>query len=212
MKKGRPKNPALQEKTKSELMLAAKHKLAEKQYKSITIRELAEHANTQSAMISYYFGSKFGLVEAVVKQTATERKQIVQDIVDNALVEPNSAIEVLVERISNTLLKEPWLFKLLQDDTLAENDELKQLIVSEFSNMGANGLSRLFSELRARNIIEHEVNVPFFMALLVSLLTTPITAPLLLKIVAGFEPQTMHSAEWKKYVCSQLKLALAMKV
>ncbi len=39
----------------------------EKDFHSVSIRELAKGANTSSAMVNYYFGSKLGLFEEMVK-------------------------------------------------------------------------------------------------------------------------------------------------
>ncbi|WP_315982105.1 helix-turn-helix domain-containing protein [Aliamphritea spongicola] len=57
-KRGRPTDPALQEKRREDLLDAAFELLRHKSYRSITIRELASQANTQSAMIKYYFNDK----------------------------------------------------------------------------------------------------------------------------------------------------------
>lgn len=53
--------------TKGKLIVAALPLFSQKGYAGVSIRELAEAAGVNSASISYYFGGKDGLYEAVLK-------------------------------------------------------------------------------------------------------------------------------------------------
>lgn len=54
------------------IMQAAAKCFLESDYKKVTTREIAARAETSVAMISYYFGSKSKLFEAVIKQYFSE--------------------------------------------------------------------------------------------------------------------------------------------
>lgn len=56
----------LQQEAKERLLVAATKLFAEKGYAGVSIRQLAEAAEVNSAMISYYYGDKEGLYEAVL--------------------------------------------------------------------------------------------------------------------------------------------------
>ena len=208
MSKGRPKNPELQEKTKSALLQAAKVKLAQKPIKGITIRELAESANTQSAMISYYFGGKFGLIEALIKQTAAERKLIVSGILSDAFSQPERAIDIFIDGVLNMLSTEAWLFKLVQEDQLSSNEEVRKVVMNEFAGLGAGAINQLLSELQRLGLVKQNINTQFFAASFVSLVGSPIMNPFLLKVIANFEIEIIHTDEWKQFISTQLKSVL----
>lgn len=55
---------------KSRLLKAATHLFIKKGYRGVSIREIAERAKTNSALISYYFGDKEGLFIQVFKTVA----------------------------------------------------------------------------------------------------------------------------------------------
>lgn len=208
MSKGRPKNPELQEKTKSALLQAVKVKLAQKPIKAITIRELAESANTQSAMISYYFGGKFGLIEALIKQTAAERKLIVSGILSDAFSQPEQAIDIFIDGVLNMLSTEAWLFKLVQEDQLSSNEEVRKVVMNEFAGLGAGAINQLLSELQRLGLVKQNINTQFFAASFVSLVGSPIMNPFLLKVIANFETEIIHTDEWKQFISTQLKSVL----
>lgn len=211
MSRGRPKDPGLQEKTKAALLHAAKTLLSEKPYSMITIRELADAAQTQSPMISYYFGSKFGLIEALLKQKAQERQGILSIIIGKCLNEPDSSIDILVDGVLDMLVNEVWLLRLVQDDSINDCVDLKMLITSEFSSLGANAVGKLLVELRQREIIKQEVNFQFFMVFFVSLVITPLMNSFLLNAIAGFDESIYRSIEWKKFTSQRLKNALGIE-
>lgn len=56
--------------SRSRLVEAAKDLFIQKGYRGVSIREIAERAETNSALISYYFGDKEGLFKQVFKDVA----------------------------------------------------------------------------------------------------------------------------------------------
>ncbi|MCA9519888.1 MAG: TetR/AcrR family transcriptional regulator [Myxococcales bacterium] len=63
------------EETRSSLLEAAARLFADKGYAGASIREIADAAHLQSAMIAYYFKNKAGLYDAVIEQMY-ERMQV----------------------------------------------------------------------------------------------------------------------------------------
>lgn len=58
--------------SKKEIILAASARLiADHSYDSVSIRQIADEANMNSAMISYYFGGKIGLLREIFSQFST---------------------------------------------------------------------------------------------------------------------------------------------
>lgn len=58
---------AKKENIRNNLLESASTLFLEKDFHTVSIRELAEHAGTSSAMINYYFKSKHGLFEEMIK-------------------------------------------------------------------------------------------------------------------------------------------------
>lgn len=212
MATGRPIDIEMQEKNKAALLSAARELLCVKPYKLITIRELAEKAGTHSPMISYYFGSKCGLIEALIKLKAQERQSILNNMLHKCLNTPENAIEVLVDEVITMLNREIWLFRLIHDQTLDDSTDLKPLVVSEFSKMGSTTIGKLLVELKRQELIKIDIDFKLFMTFFVSLIITPITNNYLLSAIVGFDETSYQSSEWKTYVSERLKCALSWQV
>ena len=69
---GRPEGASV---VREEILDAAEQMFANLGYAGTTLREVATHANVTQALISYYFGSKFGLFEEVFLRRGQEISQ-----------------------------------------------------------------------------------------------------------------------------------------
>jgi AcrR family transcriptional regulator len=70
---------------------------AEKGFHGTSVRDIALVADVNVAMISYYFGSKEKLLEAIVKQKMQASKDIVQELLDNESLPPIEKIYYLID-------------------------------------------------------------------------------------------------------------------
>lgn len=66
--RGRPSDPQKQKFQKEKLLDAAQSLLSLKPYRDVTIRDLANHAELNSAMVRYYFENKEGLFLALLER------------------------------------------------------------------------------------------------------------------------------------------------
>jgi len=200
MARGRPKDPELQEKTRSALLEAARVLLYQKSYSTISIRELAAEAGTQSGMISYYFGNKKGLISELLKRTAAERKKKLADISTEVMANRDQAFEILVDKIIDLLLGEPWLFRLFHDEVTFNDSEIKPVLLAEFSDLSKSGLVSLFALLQQEGEIRKDINLNYLVASFMSLIAFPIMNQPMLEGSMGIDPNVVESRQWKRHV------------
>jgi AcrR family transcriptional regulator len=62
-----------------------------------SIRELAQDANVNVAMINYYFGSKEKLVEAIIEDKVTYMKDRIEEVQANDNLSEIEKIDILIE-------------------------------------------------------------------------------------------------------------------
>ena len=200
MARGRPKDPEQQEKVRAALLNAMRELLGHKSYRSISIREIAEQAGTYSAMISYYFESKEGLVKALLLRTASERQTKLAAIAQEVVANPEQSIDVLVNRVLTLLLKEPWLFRLFQDELMNNNEALRSFFLEHFAQVVISGLRNLFQLLQQNQIIRQDINLQFLVPTFMGLISFPIMALPLLEEAAGIDLETIGSAQWQSHI------------
>lgn len=76
----------------------AERLFAAKGFKGTSVRDIAQEAGVNIAMISYYFGSKEGLLELLFSKKMTASRLVLQDLLDNKTLTPIEKVEELVER------------------------------------------------------------------------------------------------------------------
>lgn len=70
--------------TKSTIVTVAKQLFGKNGFEATSIREIADKGNVNVAAISYHFGSKNGLFEALVKDFAEKRLYLIAEVLDPA--------------------------------------------------------------------------------------------------------------------------------
>lgn len=122
--RGRPVDPEQQAQRKNKLLDAALSLLEEKTYRSITIRELAERAEMQSAMVSYYFGSKEGLFLAAVVRQAEGQLLRFQEI-RNSETPLRSFIKLAVANFADN----PAIARFIADEIMSHESPLRDKFI-----------------------------------------------------------------------------------
>lgn len=209
MARGRKQDPLQQERTRTALLDAACHLLETKSYQTISIREIASEAGTQSRMISYYFKNKQGLFEAVIQRTAKKRHEHIAKIGIEIMQNPNNTFDILTDRLITLLLSEPWLLKLFHDEVTNENSTIRNIIIREFSTLSSVGLVNLFTKLQDEGLIRKDMNITFFVVSFMSLIGFPIMSQPLFKNSLGVDLDIVATAEWKQHISELLRRCVA---
>lgn len=131
---GRPRAAELDEaEVRERLLLAATELAAARGFETCGLREIAARARVSPAMISYYFGDREGLGEALYKRAFERVSARVRTLVDAPGFAERDGLDELVALHVAALTADPWLPKL---------------IASELLEHGASPLrSRLFRDL-----------------------------------------------------------------
>jgi AcrR family transcriptional regulator len=75
---------------------AAKRILSERGYSRLTLQAVEEESGEYRALVAYYFGSKQGLVEAIIDSLMDDEDQALRERVD-AIAEPEGRVRALVD-------------------------------------------------------------------------------------------------------------------
>src|SRR4029078_8690246 len=80
-----------------QIMEAAERLFADKGFGGTSVRDIAESAGVNLAMISYYFGSKEKLMEAMFRYRGQHLTLQLQNILQNKELSPIQKVERLIE-------------------------------------------------------------------------------------------------------------------
>jgi len=206
--RGRPQNPEQQEQTRNALKQAAKDLLCERSYRSITLRTLAERAGTQSAMVSYYFGSKEELFAELLRDVGDERMEVFVDISRVAEQQPEKAIDLIIDSMLEHTIQELWLFRLLQDDVLTQESRLRNDMIKMGPIRLGGYLAQMLEEMKAKGLLKPELNPQFAAVTILSNLIAPILLEPIFNEGFQLDMNRIGSEEWKSHVKTILNNSL----
>jgi len=168
--RGRPVDQTKQDQQKLKLLNAAENLLIEKNYRTITIRELAEHAEINSAMIGYYFQNKEGLFIALLDKKSEQLFINVQQV-----FKTEDPLYSFIEMMVTNFTTNKGFAKLIHDEFLTNESHLGSAFMERFPKRMAQVLPKLIIEYTN---IKDEKRAKYAAYSLMMLIISPfITAP-----------------------------------
>ncbi len=129
---GRPRQSENEKADVRERLLEAATELAVEQgFEACGLREIAARAEVSPAMISYYFGDRDGLYEAMFGRAFERISEKVAAVMADRLRSGRDRIDDLVAIQVKAIAADPWLPKLVMREVLARNGSPMQEFVSD---------------------------------------------------------------------------------
>lgn len=192
---GRPRDEALQKVRKDSLLDAAYALLAEKSYRSITIREIAKRAGMQSAMISYYFGDKEGLFMALLDRVAQRNFSQFE-----GALEADNPIKAFIHRGLSVFADLQPIVRLVVDEILTQQSRLRDRFVELMPQRMARMLPALIQAQQARGLLRTQLDPKWTAFSLMSLMITPFLAAPVRKDTWQISDETVSSEAWAEHI------------
>lgn len=112
---------------------------AEKGYEATTVRDIAESAGINLAMISYYFGSKEKLLEALFDQRMEATTLRIREIGEMDTLDPWQKLEILIdEYINRAILRQEFYKVMICEQVINKNKQVLnnlKCIKLEYANL-----------------------------------------------------------------------------
>jgi len=95
------------------IMDAAEQLFADKGFDGTSVRDISEAAGVNLAMISYYFGSKEKLMEAMFTHRGQTMTLQLQNIIDNRQLTPIQKVEKLIDEYIDRIFKKQGFHRIM---------------------------------------------------------------------------------------------------
>ncbi|QUN07152.1 TetR/AcrR family transcriptional regulator [Shewanella yunxiaonensis] len=179
-KPGRPKGDP---QTRAALVDAARACFLHNAYERVSIRELARRANVDAAMIRYYFGSKAGLFETMVRETIAPVAQILKHNLSCELHSPEELMQAYYQMMSANPALPRLIFQVLNNQG---DNEAFTILSTVFREMLGNA-SDWVRQLAARQQLNTSLDPQLIRLSFISLMVFPLIAPRVLMQEFGME-------------------------
>src|SRR6478672_9840116 len=115
----------------NEIVITDKHRqilakaellFAEKGFDGATVRDIAEAAGVNLAMISYYFGSKEKLMEALFRERMIAMRMRLESLIQNTSLSPFQKLEVLIDDYISKILEKQSFYRIMLSEQLVNKN------------------------------------------------------------------------------------------
>ncbi len=193
-KPGRPQQG--EQDIRQQLLDAAAACLGRKAWSAISIREVAAEAGTNSAMVSYYFGGKAGLVHALLDSVLTQGILPNGDSKALSVVPAAERLGVILGEFRRVFAEHPWLLRLIVDDLVSEDRHLREAFISTLAGSSAAFLPAFVRLQQQDGYYRHDLDVAWVTVTLLGLMAFPLLAMPILTEAYGMNANDIHSDAW----------------
>jgi len=122
---------------RSQILIAAEELFAEKGFDGTSVRDIAHLAGVNLAMISYYFGSKEKLFEALVDFRSGYVTDVLEELVSDENLAPMGKIYKLID---------------FYVDRIFSNHRFHNIITRQFSTLHSTELKEMMMRMKGKNL------------------------------------------------------------
>lgn len=116
---------------KTEILQAAEELFAQKGFDGTSVRDIALHANVNLAMISYYFGSKEKLLEALIDYRSSYTAGILEELSADQTLSPWDKIDRLLDFYIDKIMSHQAFHKVMTYHySTTRSKEIRELITT----------------------------------------------------------------------------------
>ncbi|WP_444904644.1 TetR/AcrR family transcriptional regulator [Microbulbifer sp. DLAB2-AF] len=194
--RGRPRDPERERQVRESLMQSAHRLLREKAFRDISIREIAQGAGVNSAMISYHFDGKEGLIIEVI------RGQFMQSgpaFLTMSLGDKEPSLETLrdaMARIIRLYIREPWIPRFIVGEVASKPGRMRDLFTDRLASVLGPMLRELLQALQCAGHLRPDLDINLMPISFVSLVAFPFIAGDPFKEIFSFRLDEETSDKW----------------
>ncbi len=145
---------------------AAEALFAENGFNGTSVRDIAEKAGVNLAMISYYFGSKEKLLEALFNHKGELSKMKLEQILSQSLTsweKVNLLIDLYIDKV---MQQQPFHRVMAREQVLQHNPEVNAAILN-MKKQNQELIARLIQEGQQNGAFRKQIDIPMLMTTMV---------------------------------------------
>jgi len=150
-----------------QIIETAEQLFAKKGYEAATVRDIAEQAGVNIAMISYYFGSKEKLLEALFNHRMGGIKMRVESLVKNDSLTPMQKMEILIDEHIERVVHHEGFYKVLLCEQVINKNPVIIKLVTEIKKGNAELINKLIIDGVQKGVFKKNVDVVLLMSTMV---------------------------------------------
>lgn len=150
-----------------QIIESAEQLFAKKGYEATTVRDIAEEADINIAMISYYFGSKEKLLEAVFNHRMGNFTMRVESLLKNDSLLPIQKVDILIDEHIERVIHHEGFYKIMLCEQVINKNPVIIKTLSEIKMRNAELINKLIIDGQKKGVFKKNIDVVMLMSTLV---------------------------------------------
>lgn len=149
------------------IMETAEALFAEKGFHGTSVRDIAEMAHVNLAMISYYFGSKEKLLEALFQYRGEASKMTIESIIESPGISAMGKVYLLVDNYMDKLMGQQCFHRIMAREQVLNNTSVITSLILEMKKRNLELIEKLIKEGQENGEFRSNIDVPMMMTTII---------------------------------------------
>jgi AcrR family transcriptional regulator len=150
-----------------QIMEVAESLFAEKGFNGTSIRDIALKANINLAMISYYFGSKEKLLEAMFGYRGEQLKVKIEDIIGKKDLTAIEKVYLLIDNYIEKIMQQQCFHRIMAREQVLNTTGFLAELITGMKKTNLEVVSRLIKEGQKTGDFRKNIDIPLMMTTMV---------------------------------------------
>jgi AcrR family transcriptional regulator len=185
-----------------QIMETAETLFAEKGFNGTSVRDISEKAHVNLAMISYYFGSKDKLLEALFSYRGEHLKLKLERIIDNQELTSLEKINMLIDHYIEKVMSQQCFSRIMVREQALNHTGITADLIFQMKKRNQDLITRLIHDGQKRGEFKKNIDIPLLMVTLIGTGNNMVATQHYYKLVNNL--QSMSEEEFQKHIRKKL--------
>jgi len=146
-----------------QILKTAEHLFATKGFDGTSVRDIADEAGVNIAMISYYFRSKEKLMETLFEQRMGKVEMRVESLMKDESLSPLDKVSILIDDHIERVMQRQKFYKILYCEQVLNKNPIIINVMNEFKKRHIAVISELLKDGQRKGLFKKKVDVVFML-------------------------------------------------
>ena len=142
-----------------QIMETAERLFAKKVFDGTSVRDIADEANINIAMISYYFGSKEKLMEALFEHRIGNIKMRVESLLKDKSLSPIQKVNMLIDEHIDRVMQKQCFYKIMVCEQVTNKNPFILQAAKNVKIRNAEVVSELIKDGQRKGVFKKKIDV-----------------------------------------------------
>ena len=140
---------------------------AEKGFNGTSVRDIAEKAHVNLAMISYYFGSKDKLLESLFDYRGEHIKLKLESMVEDKTLGSFEKLELLIDHYIEKIMNQQCFSRIMVREQVVNHTGITAKLITQMKKRNQEIISKFIHQGQKKGEFKRNIDIPLMMATLV---------------------------------------------